>query len=144
IGHDPDLEEVDGIGRRGVPLAVQDARPGAHALELAGPDDRAVAHAVAVLELALQNVGEDLHVAVTVGPEPLPRPDAVLVEDAKLTEAHLVGVVVFVEGERVVAVQPVEEGPAALIFPAWFYHGCSLMNYLTNSSFTAPGSIRPS
>jgi len=40
-------------------------------LQLAGPQDGAVAQAVAVLQRAFQDVGDDLHVPVPVHPEAL-------------------------------------------------------------------------
>jgi hypothetical protein len=38
LGHQPDLEEVDGLAVRGVVLAVGDARTGTHALDLPRAD----------------------------------------------------------------------------------------------------------
>jgi hypothetical protein len=56
-----------------------------------------MAHAVLVLEGALEDIGEDLHVAVRVGGEAAAGGDAVLVDDPELPEAHVVGVVVVPE-----------------------------------------------
>ena len=113
-GQDPDLEEVDELVGRGVELAVRDARAGGHPLHVARPDHRAGAHAVLVLERALEHVGDDLHVAVRVGAEALPGRDAVLVDHAQRAEAHVRGVVVVGERERVERAQPAVVGMAAL------------------------------
>ena len=102
LGQDPDLEEVHGLGLRGVELAVAHAGAGAHALDVARPDDRAGAHAVLVLERALEHVGDDLHVAVRVGAEPAARRDAIFVDHAQRAEAHVRRIVVVGERERVV------------------------------------------
>src|SRR5258705_5659899 len=50
LGRDPDLEEVDAVRAARVELAVLDAGPGRHPLDVAGSDHRARAHAVLVLE----------------------------------------------------------------------------------------------
>src|SRR5258708_1051767 len=64
---DPDLQEMDRVALGGVVFAVGDAGPRAHALHVAGPDDRAIAHRIAVREPALEHVSDDLHVAMAVG-----------------------------------------------------------------------------
>ena len=77
-------------------------------------DHGAVAHAVPVRELAVEHVGEDLHVAVGVRAEALPGGDAVLVDHAQRAEAHVARVVVVREGEGVAAVEPAEFGVSAI------------------------------
>src|SRR6185295_15245453 len=96
-------------------LAVPDARARGHPLHVARPDDRAGADAVLVLERALEDIGDDLHVAVSVGVEPAARPHPVLVDHAQRAEAHMLRVVVVAEGEAVPAVEPAEVGDAALL-----------------------------
>ena len=49
---------------------------------VAAADHGAIAHAVAVGELSLENIGDDLHVAVPMRAEPLAALHAVLVDDA--------------------------------------------------------------
>ena len=78
----PDLKEVDDVLLRVVVLAVGDAGPGRHPLNLARPDQRAVSHAVLVLQHSIENVGDDLHVAVRMRVEALPRLDEILVDHA--------------------------------------------------------------
>jgi len=41
VGHEPDLEHVEGLGGGGVHFAVADARAGRHVLQLAGAEDLA-------------------------------------------------------------------------------------------------------
>ena len=114
VGQEPDLEEVHRLVALAVELAVGDAGPRAHALDVAGHDHRAGAHAVGVLERALQHVGHDLHVAVRVGAEALAGRDPVLVDDPERAEAHVGGVVVVGEREGVRGVEPAVVEVAAL------------------------------
>ena len=53
-----------------------------------------------------EHVGDDLHVAVTVGAEAHPRLHAVLVDHAQRAEAHVVRVVIVGEREAVKRVEP--------------------------------------
>src|SRR5436309_8632004 len=97
-----------------IELAVRDPRARRHPLHVARPDDRAAAEAVLVLEHALEDEGEDLHVAVRVGAEALPGIDPVLVDDPQHAEPHVSRVVVAVEGEAVAAGETGEAGRAAV------------------------------
>src|SRR5207248_11345543 len=107
--------------------AVRDARARAHALQLAGSYDGRVAHAVAVLKRAGDDVGDDLHVAVRVRREARGGRDAVFVYDEEVAEARPARVVVAVEGERVPAVKPVSSRLPAL------FGGPSCYHYITPS-----------
>src|SRR5262249_49804808 len=99
----------------GVELAVLDARPRRHALHVAGPDHRAGAEAVLVLERSLEHVRQDLHVAVAVRAEAGARLHAVVVDHTQRAEAHVLRVVVVPEREGVAAVEPAELRAAALV-----------------------------
>jgi len=70
-------------GGSGIELAVRDASARAHQLNLARLELPPVAHAVLVLQRACEHVAEDLHVAMRVRPEALPRRHAVVVNHAK-------------------------------------------------------------
>ena len=145
VGHHPDLQEVHGLGLRGVVLAVGDAGAGPHELDLAGPDDAAAARRVLVLEPALEDVGEDLHVAVAVRPEAGSGRDAVVVDHAQAAEAHVPRVVVLAERERVAAVEPAPVGLAALGGRSDGDHGfllCTLVGGLC-PQHTAPSPVIP-
>ena len=63
-------------------------------------------------EAALENVADDLHVAMAVGAEALPRLHAIFVDDAKGAEAHVLRVVVVGERERVERLEPAMLGKA--------------------------------
>ena len=94
---------------------MRDAPARAHQLNLAGLELPPVAHAVLVLQRAFQHVAEDLHVAVRMRPEALPRRNPVVVDDAQGAEAHVRRVIIVREGEGVISVEPAVVGMATLI-----------------------------
>jgi hypothetical protein len=114
FGHQPVLQQVHGLGARGVALAVQHAGAGGHALQLARGDGRVVAERALVPQRALQDPVDDLHVAVAVGLEAAAGSDAVLVDHAQGAETVVRRVEVLAEGEAVPAVEPVDFSAAAL------------------------------
>jgi hypothetical protein len=121
LGQQPDLQEVGGLGLRVVELAVADPRARGHALHVARDDHPrvgaarlAVSHAVRMRQGAVEDVADDLHVAVAVRAEAGARRDGVVVEDAQVAEAHVRRVVVVGEREAVVAVEPAVVGVAAV------------------------------
>src|SRR5262245_20414437 len=97
---------MNGFCARWVELAVSHSSAGAHALDLAGQDDRARSHAVFVLEGALKNVRDDLHVAMGMRSESLRWSDAVFIDDSQGAKPHVLWVVIPIEGERVIGIQP--------------------------------------
>src|ERR1700676_1999480 len=102
---------------------------GAHALHVAHANDRAVADGVLVLELALEDVGDDLHVAVPVLAEALSGGDAVVVDDAQRAVCDPGRVVVIGERERVVAFQPAVIEIATLGTMTHLQHGPRSSSY---------------
>ena len=114
VRHQPDLQQVQGLGVRRVHLAVADAGAGGHVLQLAGDKRLARAGRVLMLHRAFQDVGEDLHVAVGVLAKPHGWSNIVLVDDAQGAEAHLFGVVVVGKAEAEVRIQPAVIGMAAI------------------------------
>src|SRR5436305_6703449 len=104
---------MDGIRLGSIAFTVAEAAAGAHALPVARADDRASAEGILVLDGALEDVGDDLHVAMRVRRETLATGDAVLVDDAQGTEAHVVAVVIFAERKRVISIEPAEVEVAA-------------------------------
>ena len=98
-----------------VELAVLHTGAGRHSLDVTAPDDGAVAHAVAVRELALEDVRDDLHVPVAVSAEALTRLDAVFVDDAQRPVAHVARIVIVREREGMAAVEPTEIGTAPFV-----------------------------
>ncbi len=141
VRFDPDLEEVDQLVLRRVVFAMPHARAGAHALHVPGADHRAVAHRVLVREPALEDITDDLHVAVTVRAETLARLDAVLVDDAKGAEPHVLRVLVVREGKGVEGAKPAVLGKASFLAAANLHHGrlshsCSVA--LNDEGYDAP------
>src|SRR5205814_1365740 len=87
VRSDPDLVKMNRFAVAGVELAVEHTPASGDALQFTGMDDSAVAHAVLVLQVATQDVSDDLHVAVRMGSEPHGGSDPVLVDDAKAMES---------------------------------------------------------
>src|SRR6185436_2970104 len=126
VGLDPDLQEVGDALLLVVELAVAHAAAGAHPLHVAGDDGGTRPHRVLMAERAFQHVADDLRVAMTVGAEALAGLHPVLVDHPQRAVAHVPGVVVVGEGERVVGVEPAVVGVAALRAAAQFGHTASL------------------
>src|ERR1700712_4329646 len=95
---------------RSVELAMLHAGPGAHVLELTGPDDARAARAVAVSEGAGNDIADDLHVAMRMGGKPRAGRDMVLVDDPQGAELHVLRVVVIGKGKGVPGVEPAVAG----------------------------------
>ena len=75
-----------------------------------------------MLERALEHVGDDLHVAVSVGAEALAGLHAILVDHAQRAEAHVARVVVLGEREGVSALEPAVAREPALVAAAHADH----------------------
>ena len=67
-----------------------------------------------MLQGAIEDIGDDLHVAVRMCGEPTARRDAIVVDHAKRPEAHVIGIVVVAERKAVLALEPAEIGFAAV------------------------------
>src|SRR5579885_1842292 len=93
----PDLKEVNRFRFRMIELAVPDASARAHALHVAPADHRAGAEAVPVFQRSLQDVRQNLHVAVAVHAETAAGGHAVVVDDAERAVTDLLRVVVVPE-----------------------------------------------
>src|ERR1017187_1231484 len=111
------------FGARPVELAVHDSGAGGDALQVIGAQCLHISHAVFVGQSAGEDVGENLHVLVPVRAESPAWADAVLVDHAEGSEAHVFGVVVAGEGKGVGSVQPAVIGMAALVAFANVDHG---------------------
>ena len=66
-----------------------------------------------MLQFARDHVAENFGIAMRVFAESLARFDDVVVDDAKRTEAHVIGIEIVPERERVPAMEPAELGLAA-------------------------------
>ena len=113
VGEHPDLQEARPLVVVPVLFAVRDAAAGAHHLDVAVADHLRVAHAVGVLQVALQGNGDDLHVLVRVGVEAHARGHGVVVQHPQHAEVHALRVVVAGEAEGVPGVQPAVVGMAS-------------------------------
>src|SRR5712692_3648059 len=91
---------------RRVELAVRYARAGGHALHVTRPNHRTVAHAVAMFQRARQNVGNDFHVAMRVRGKTLTGRDPVFVDDAQTAPVHVRRIVILIERESVIRIEP--------------------------------------
>src|SRR5262249_33552138 len=101
----------------------KNARPGGHPLGVARADHRAVSEAVAMLERAGEDPGDDLHIAVRMRVEPAGRPDEIVVDHPQRPEAVPLRVVVLDERKGVVAIQPSDPGSGALGSRSQSQHG---------------------
>src|SRR5215469_6720569 len=123
LGKHPDLIHVHRLGFRRIEFAVCHARARAHVLDVAGLDRRAVAHAVAVLQGALEHVGNDFHVAVRMHRKAAATRDAVIVHHPQGAKVHVLWVMVIGERKTEMGVQPTVVGVAALVALANLDHG---------------------
>src|SRR2546428_1489095 len=115
LGNDPDLQEVHGLGFGGVELAVHHPATRAHALDVSGLDHASPSGGIAMRETAVEDVGDDLHVAVQMGTEALSGLDRVVVDHAQGPEAGTVWVVVVRERERMPGIEPIGPGMEAIV-----------------------------
>ncbi len=106
LRQDPDLQEVDLIGRAAVVLRVGQARPGGHDLHLASANDLLVAGRVFMGELPPQGDRDDLHIVVRVRAETHRGRHDVVVQDAKHSEVDTFGLEVAREAKGMAAFQP--------------------------------------
>src|SRR5947208_10410677 len=90
----------------GIELAVPNAGSRGHALQVTGPENRAVAHAVLVLQRTFENVGNNLHIPMPVHAESLAGLYAVVVDDPQRAKTHRRGIVVIAKGKGVGGVEP--------------------------------------
>src|SRR6266516_4113600 len=127
-------------------FAVRDAGAGRHSLPIAGPYHRAVTHTVFVFQRALQDVGDDFHVAVGMGGEAVTGLHSVLVDDAQAAKPHMRRVVVTIERERVISVEPTKIKVAALFRFASSDHRAFFLpwgSHLTSKTCSQEGGMPP-
>ena len=83
-------------------------------MDVTGTNHRSIAHAVAMFERARKNVCDDFHIAVRVRGESLARLHAVFVDDTQAAKMHMRRIIVPIERERVVGIQPAKVKVATL------------------------------
>src|SRR5688572_27470577 len=91
---------------RRILLTMTDSSAGRHALDVSRTYHGSIPHAVLVLQCPLKDIGNDLHVAVSMHWEATTGAHEVLVDYAQIAETHVPRVVVLVERERVISVEP--------------------------------------
>src|SRR5437867_4364673 len=97
---------MHGISLRRVELAVLNSGTGGHALHISRTNYRTVAHAVAMLERAFQNVSDDFHVTMRVHGKTLIGRDAIFIDDPQSSKVHVRRIVILIERESVESIQP--------------------------------------
>src|SRR5207237_10296037 len=98
---------------RGIELAVPDPAAGGHALHVAGTNHGPIAHAVAMLQRARENVSDDFHVAMRVRGKTLCGRDAIFIDDPQRAEVHVRRIEILIERESVISVEPTKIKVAA-------------------------------
>src|SRR5579864_9195332 len=78
----PDLQQVHGLTLRWIEFAVANPASCRHALAIARKDHRTGSQTIFVLKLALENVGDDFHVAMRMRGEPGVGRNPIFVDDA--------------------------------------------------------------
>src|ERR1700680_1681706 len=111
----PDLQQMSRIGFRCVGFTVPHSGARAHALSIAGANDRPIPHAVLVLESPFQQVGDDLHVTVRMHGKTMASLNPVFVNHAQGTEPLEARVMVLIEGKSEMRVEPAEVASAPLV-----------------------------
>lgn len=101
------MEKLCRFGIASIHFAVVDARACTHGLDVAYGDGTAVLLAVAMLQLAFQWNGDNLHILMRMGSEAFSRSYPVVVQNAQRAEIHAGGVVILVKTECMAAVEPV-------------------------------------
>ena len=102
---------------------VHHTRSSAHFLDAARPDHRRIAHAVTMRDRALQHIGDDLHVTVTMHAKARAGRDPVFIDHPKRTKIHVRGVLIRGKREAVPRFQPAQIGLAAFVGTSDREHG---------------------
>jgi hypothetical protein len=118
VGHDPHLDELDGIRLGAVALGVERARAERHALDGAGVQQAAVAQTVRVAKVAGRDVRDAFDVAVGVHRPVRAGHQRIVVEDAQRADAHVLRVVILVEAEVPAGAEPAAIGGVDLAIAA--------------------------
>ena len=74
---------------------------GAHQLNLTGKQPASISHAILVFERAIEDVTENLHVAVRVGGKTTAGRHTVFIDHAQAAKAHVFVIVIIRETEAV-------------------------------------------
>ena len=116
-GLDPNLQQVEHLGFGRIKLAVRDAAPCTHHLDLTRSEHSSVPHAVLVLDGAVDHITEDLHVAVRVSGESAARRNVVLIDHSQRTKAPMGRIIVIRKAKGVRRLEPTVVGVTAFLRP---------------------------
>src|SRR4030095_10340509 len=115
-------------------LTVSDACARSHSLHITVADNRTVTHAVFMFQGARQNISDYLHVTVAVLGKATTSGNEVFIDHAQITKAHETWVIVLIEGERVVGVEPAVVEVAAFPGASCSKHWLMAFGFLMVSS----------
>jgi hypothetical protein len=101
---------------------VPDAGSGGHPLNFVRAQNFFAAGRVFVRQRALDDIGNDFHIGVTVSAEPLVRLDVIFVDHAQGAKTHKFRIVIIIERKRVFRIEPSVISAAAFVGASDFYH----------------------
>ncbi len=102
------------------------AGPCAHALNFARADDSDVAHIIAVLQGAVDNIGHDFHFTMRMEWKSACGRHDIVIENAQRAKIHICRVMVMVERKMPMCVKPICFSMVALICADRFDHSPNL------------------
>ena len=79
-----------------------------HPLYIPRTNDGTIAEAIPMFQPSLQNIGNNLHVLMTVGAKPLPWLDLVFVNYSQYSKPPVGGVIVITERKSMATIQPIQ------------------------------------
>ena len=88
-GLNPDLQEMCGLGRGWIELAMPHASSGAHKLNLPRSKDAFISKAVAMGERTFQDIAENFHVPMRMLGKTSAGGDNVVIDHPQASEAHV-------------------------------------------------------
>src|SRR4051812_19563198 len=93
---------------------------GAYILQVTGFHHGSIAHAVLVLQLALDDVRKYFRVTMRMRPESLPGLDHVVIDYSQRLKSHVIGIEILPERKRMMAVQPSQFRPSPRFSRSFF------------------------
>src|SRR5690606_13593302 len=86
VGHNPNLEQMNGVRLGAIHLTVANPTASGHTLYDAGPEFTAIAKTIFVDQASIEHPGDDFHIPVRMEAEPGAGGDDVFVDDTKGSE----------------------------------------------------------
>jgi|SRR6185369_3826481 len=106
---------MHGFIRRRVLFTVPDSGACRHPLHITGTNYRTIPHAVFVFEFAFENIGDDFHVSMAMLAKAPACSNEVFVNNTQTPKAQVAWIVVLIERESVIGVQPAMVEVTALV-----------------------------